>query len=200
MPPPTKVNAEIQTPRAIVEPSARYISAWNEINVRISQRQRLISIYTTLALAASGASLVPNLASIAWRVAYAIPPLSLLFIFLLRMHEQQIAILRSFLCELESLPGSSRIPQFYHTQSVRGRIAQEARRVHDHVCFGLILGFTVVAAVVWGIAFSRCHITVTDMVFTGVLLACTGLSLWLTYRIPNLRDEAFRKSTAENGA
>lgn len=64
-------------PRASAD--ARYLGAWNEINARIAQRQALLTIYTSLALAALGAPLLPEAAGGLWRLCYAAGPLSVLF-------------------------------------------------------------------------------------------------------------------------
>lgn len=176
---------------SIVEPGTRYVCAWGELNVRITQRQALITIFTSIALAATGAALASPLREVAWRAIYAIPLMGLLFAVLLRMHERQIALLRSFLHDLEALPGSEGLPR-YHSESPRSTEAHRARRPHDHVCLALILGFTLVAAAIWTSAYLSGHVSVLDVVFSGLLAGCTFVSFWVVFGIESMHQQASR--------
>lgn len=179
------------TTKAIVEPGTRYACAWAELNARITQRQALITIFTSIALAATGAALASPYREIAWRAVYAIPLMGLLFSVLLRMHERQIALLRSFLADLEALPGSEGLPR-YHSESPRSSEAHRARRPHDHVCLGLVMGFTLVAAAIWTSAYLSGHVSLLDVVFSGLLVGCTFVSFWLIFGIESMHQKATR--------
>jgi hypothetical protein len=177
------------TKPSIVEPGTRYACAWAELNARIAQRQALITIFTSIALAATGAALASPYREIAWRAVYAIPLMGLLFAVLLRMHERQIALLRCFLSDLEALPGSEGLPK-YHSASPRSFEAHRARRPHDHVCLSLVLGFTLVSVAIWTSAYLSGHVSVLDMVFSALLLGCTLVSVWVIFGIESMHQKA----------
>jgi VanZ family protein len=175
--------------RPIVEPGVRYACAWAELNARITQRQALITIFTSIALAATGAALASPYRDVAWRAIYAIPLMGLLFAVLLRMHERQIALLRSFLSDLEALPGSEELPK-YHSESPRSNEAHRARRPHDHVCLALVLGFTLVSAAIWMSAYLSGHVSVLDVLFSGLLAGCALVSFWVIFGIESMHQKA----------
>ncbi len=168
-----------------VSPDARYLGAWNEINARIAQRQSLITIYTSLALAALGAPLLQGAGGL-WRLCYAVGPLSVLFAMLLRMHERMIQLLARFLAECEGPPAGDPLPRYYAAAEWSAPVGR-ARRAHDWVCFCLVLGVNGAAGVV---LFFGPHVgerTGADGACVAVMAATAAAALWLICRIPSLR-------------
>jgi hypothetical protein len=169
-----------------VSADARYLAAWNEINARIAQRQSLITIYTSLALAALGAPLLQGAGGL-WRLCYAVGPLSVLFAMLLRMHERMIQLLRRFLEECEGLPTGDSLPRYY-AATERTAAMDRARRAHDWVCFCLVLGINGAAGVVLFIGPHAGERTDADSVGVAIIAATAAAALWLICRIPKLRS------------
>ncbi len=164
-----------------VSADARYLGSWNEINARIAQRQALITIYTSLALAALGTPLLLGTGGL-WRLSYAIGPLSILFAMLLRMHERMIQILADFLAELEGPETAEALPRYYASDKWARPVAH-TRRIHDWVCFFLVLGINGAACSVLFFGPHVSELTSGDEVCAGVMALTTGLSLWLIFRI-----------------
>ena len=129
---------------------ARYISAWNEMNVRIAQRQSLITIYLTLAftsLGAATAQVQPSIQFSTWRIAYLVPAATLIFTSLLYMHEQMMHHLQVFLARCEAYSFESNVPM-YHRVGPHTPFVRPARILHDYVCAGLVIGLNALAAAV----------------------------------------------------
>lgn len=147
--------------------NARYNSAWAEINVRIGQRQGIIQFYLFMFSAAISTAFLPSHPSL-YKVIYFTPLLSLFFILLIQMHEVQIAICRSLLCQIEEfsdayLPGivnettaltadersnfETSIPKFYHGESNKKILSDHRRRFHDRACICLVIFTTLISIV-----------------------------------------------------
>jgi hypothetical protein len=168
-----------------VSADARYLGAWNEINARIAQRQALITIYTSLALAALGAPLLQGAGGL-WRLCYAAGPLSVLFAMLLRMHERMILLLARFLAECEgSLTGDS-LPRYYAAVEWTAPVAR-ARRIHDWVCFCLVFGINAAAGVVLFFGPHAGERAEADWAGAAIMATTATAALWLICRIPRLR-------------
>jgi hypothetical protein len=183
-------------PSATASADARYLGAWNEINTRIAQRQNLLSIYTTLALASAGAASIVTPAPPTWRFVYAIPLLSLLFAVLLRMHEQQIAILRAFLADLER---ANKIVPGFHLPNKRSARAQEIRKLHDYCCLGLVTGFLMIAAMIWWLSLAHGLIHAFDWSAMPISVICGVISLWMISSNSQSREKLFRELEASDG-
>lgn len=142
----------------------RYVSAWNEVNSRIAQRQNAVTIFVTLSsiivtVLLSGnhpvgsssnqlntfALLDPALFSL------LLPVISIVFGFLNYKHDKTIALLRYFLSECEALT-SKNYPAIqvidYNSSDYFRKYADSARRFHDYSCLALIVIFNVLGVLV----------------------------------------------------
>jgi len=201
--------------------NAQYTGAWSEINVRVSQRQFIVSFYSTLSIAVMGAALNKDWAPDTWRIIFAIPYLNILFIYLIEMHEKQIAILRSFLSEIEEFSEvySERIyqkvekdnedgksepsysteivypPRFYHPDGERLHLADRARGIHDYMCIYLIVGTSFVSTlIVWYYyKFEKRDLTYVDGIIEGCILNVSAVVVIISiWRAYNIRSLRIR--------
>ena len=205
----------------LLDLNAKYTGAWSEINIRVSQRQFIVSFYSTLAIAVMGAALNKEWTTSTWRIIFVIPYLNILFIYLIEMHEKQIAILRSFLSEIEEFSelyltpnfqvikkvdekGKIAIsysddtvapPRFYHPNCERIHLADKARGIHDYMCIYLILGTSFVSAlIVWyNHDFSKEHLNFEDGVIEGIVLIISSIIVGISiWRAYNIRSLRIR--------
>ena len=163
----------------------QYQGAWNEFNTRIAQRQNVISIYTTLALAAIGAAMLPQDPAISYRMLFAIPVLSLLFAGLLQKHERMMDNLHKFLIECERVPDATNVG--YHAGEIWDKREAKARLIHDWVCVTLIVGLNALAAV---LLYTKPRITILttlDHIVGGLLASCSLIAIWLVLQIGKIR-------------
>ncbi|OAI41591.1 hypothetical protein AYO40_02975 [Planctomycetaceae bacterium SCGC AG-212-D15] len=171
----------------------RYLGAWNEINTRIALRQALITIYTSLTLASIGAPLLQASNSGLWRLAYAVPPLSVLFAMLLRMHERMIRLLILYLIEWDVRSGAE--PALCYFAGEWSAQVAKVRRSHDLVCLALVLGLNGIAGFVVFVGPRATELTFADHIACGVLALVAGLALWLIWGIFTLRDPAMKTAS-----
>lgn len=147
--------------------NSRYTSCWSEINTRIAQRQLIIQSYLIIFSASISTAFIPFHPNL-YKVLYFVPLLSFFFIRLIEMHEIQIAILRSFLSEIEESVSEyihSRttqdkgttstievehfnIPVFYHPNSNKMELSEQRRVFHDKICFWLIVVTTCISGMI----------------------------------------------------
>ncbi len=127
-----------------VSANYRYISAFNELNARTSQRQQALTIFITFFIGLLAALIAAHNASkgsdahIEW-ILMGFPVASATFAFLNYKYERIITNLRHFLSSLErfgdahlSLPSYNTNPQWVNSSN-------HARRFHDYACAVLIL-------------------------------------------------------------
>jgi hypothetical protein len=180
-----------------VEANHRYSSAWNEINLRVGQRHALTANYTVVALAILGAPFLNSAPDYAFRALYVIPILGFIFIKLLRMHERQIAILRGFLVKLEAIDGTpDAMPRFFHQDCKRGKLAHNARRIHDYICLLMIAVFTGTATICWLYPLTK-YATLKTPLDTTLAIASLilfAITAWLALGIESLRNRIFEES------
>jgi len=128
-----------------VDANYRFIAAYQEINVRIAQRQQALTLYVTLtvSLLAALVALKPGEATgnppIEWLVL-GFPVASLALVFLNYMAERAIANLRHFLSGLERLDNAHQSLPSYHVDPVWTLAANKARRFHVFAAAILVAG------------------------------------------------------------
>jgi hypothetical protein len=183
----------LPAPSAPVVIDQRYLGAWNEINTRIALRQALITIYTSLTLASIGAPLLQQSNNGLWRLAYAVPPLSVLFAMLLRMHERMIRLLNLYLIEWDLRSGADLRLCYFAGEEWATQVAK-ARRSNDLVCLALVLGLNAIAGFVLFLGPRAAELTFADHVACAILAVVAGFALWLIWRIMTLRDPVLMKT------
>ena len=128
-----------------VDANYRFIAAYQEINVRIAQRQQALTLYVTLtvSLLAAIVALKPsadsNALPIEW-LALGFPVASVCLVFLNVMAERAIANLRRFLYELEKLDNAHESLPSYHVDPAWTLTANKARRFHLFAAAVLVAG------------------------------------------------------------
>lgn len=128
-----------------VDANYRFIAAYQEINVRIAQRQQALTLYVTLtvSLLAALVALKPGANSgqlpIEWLVM-GFPVASICLVFLNYMAERAIANLRNFLSTLEQLDNAHVSLPSYHVDPVWTNAANRARRFHVFAAAVLVAG------------------------------------------------------------
>ncbi len=138
----------------------RYISAWNEINSRIAQRQNAITVYLT------GISALTAIISFSEKfnflfvdkLIWLTPVITSIFILLSLKHEFTIGNLRSFLMEcekfsFENFPVKS-LPA-YHYKGTYFKNANFFRYFHDIACIILMFFGTYVTLEAFEFALKR---------------------------------------------
>lgn len=122
----------------------RYISAYNKLNARTSQRQQALTIFITffiglLAALIAAHNATPNLNShIEW-ILFGFPVASATFAFLNYKYERIITNLRRFLSSLERYHDAHLEIPSYNTNEQWVNDSNHARRFHDYACAILIL-------------------------------------------------------------
>ena len=128
-----------------VEANYRFIAAYQEVNVRIAQRQQALALYVTLiaSLLAVMVALKPSQNSsdfpVEW-LALGFPIASICLVFLQYMSERAIANLRHFLSVLEHLDNADERLPSYHLNPTWSLAANKARRFHVFAAAVLVAG------------------------------------------------------------
>ncbi|WP_047539954.1 hypothetical protein [Methylotenera versatilis] len=128
-----------------VDANYRFIAAYQEINVRIAQRQQALTLYVmlTVSLLAAIVALKPSAGSntlpIEWLVL-GFSVASICLVFLNVMAERAIANLRRFLYELEKLDSANESLPSYHADPEWTLVANKARRFHLFAAAVLVAG------------------------------------------------------------
>jgi hypothetical protein len=182
-------------PPAPIALDQRYLGAWNEINTRIALRQALITIYTSLTLASIGAPLLQQGSNGLWRLVYAVPPLSVLFAMLLRMHERMIRLLNLYLIEWDLRSGADLRLCYFAGEEWATQVAK-ARRSNDLVCLSLVLGLNAIAGFVLFLGPGAAALTFADHIACAALALVAAFALWLIWSIMSLRDPVLTKPSA----
>jgi hypothetical protein len=123
----------------------RYLTAWNEVNTRITLRQNALSLYITLVLGIAAALLTGKSSQAfdsKW-LSYGFPIISLVFAFLNLKHELTIRNLRLYLCECEKLIVSPFDALGYHATDKWSQRADNIRIFHDVASALLVLSCSV---------------------------------------------------------
>jgi hypothetical protein len=122
----------------------RYISAYNELNARTSQRQQALTIFISFfvgllaALIASHSASGLDNAHIEW-ILLGFPVASASFAFLNYKYELIIANIRAYLAQLEQLNNAHLSLPSYNSDIEWMINSAHARRFHDYACAILIL-------------------------------------------------------------
>ena len=139
--------------KSYVDANYRFIAAYQEVNVRIAQRQQALTLYVTLtvsllaALVALKPGEVGSHPPIEWLVI-GFPVASICLVFLNYMAERAIANLRHFLSTLEKLgpepqentDGTIVSLPSYHLDPAWTNTANKARRFHVFAAAVLVAG------------------------------------------------------------
>jgi hypothetical protein len=122
----------------------RYISAYNELNARTSQRQQGLTIFISFfvgllaALIASHSATALNTAHIEW-ILLGFPVASASFAFLNYKYELIITNIRAYLSKIEHLGDAHLSLPSYNSDLEWVANSDRARRFHDYACAVLIL-------------------------------------------------------------
>ena len=132
---------------------SRYISAWNEVAIRIAQRQNALSLYITLVIGIIAALLTTkSLASSKGTIesvwlAYGFPIVSFSFACLNLKHELTILNLRRYLRDCEATIKND--PKLtYHASLAWSTRHNNVRRLHDVASGILVLSCSVLGGFV----------------------------------------------------
>lgn len=169
----------------LVSLDIQYQGAWNEFNTRITQRQNLITIYTSLSITAIGVVLLPANSTNFWRTIYAVPLLSLLFSALLIMHEGMMGNLYRFMAMCEKLDAAYIIGYHVNTDYIGN--AQKYRRIHDGVCATLVLGLNLISGAMFLFGDHFATVTRTELAVAMILFGCSAISLVMVYAVRWIR-------------
>ena len=167
-----------------VDANYRFIAAYQEVNVRIAQRQQALALYVTLtvsllaALVALGASGRTNTAPVEW-LLLGFPVASLTLALLNYTAERAISNLRTFLSTLERLDNAHASLPSYNTDPRWSSSANQARRFRDLATLLLVLaGNTIGFGAAWRIYAPRFS-TLDAFFVSGIALALISLLVLL---------------------
>jgi len=172
-----------------VDANYRFIAAYQEVNVRIAQRQQALALYVTLtvSLLAALVALKPGESSgklpIEWLVM-GFPVASMCLVLLNYMAERAITNLRSFLATLERQDDAHKYLPSYHVDPVWTLAANKARRFHVFAAAVLVAGGNAIGlgAVIKiypeRIAANPSIVWVTGIVAVGSLVALLMIPRW----------------------
>jgi hypothetical protein len=128
----------------------RYLSAYNEVIARISQRQQTLTLFVAIftglvsALIATRDVFKGNQLSIVWLMV-GFPCASITLTMLNYKYERLISILREYLADLERVGDAHLSLPSYNCSSHYVSRANRARHFHDLTCALLILAYNLVA-------------------------------------------------------
>ncbi|GAA5014697.1 hypothetical protein GCM10023206_25040 [Acinetobacter puyangensis] len=162
----------------------RYISAYNELNARTSQRQQALTIFITffiglLAALIAAHNVTTNLNShIEW-IMFGFPVASATFAFLNYKYERIITNLRSFLSSLERYHDAHLEIPSYNTNQQWVNDSNHARRFHDYACAILILACNSIGISAFYVLFPEHVAQSYFVIFFVVLIAMlTAILHW----------------------
>ncbi len=165
----------------------RYIAVSNEINVRLQLRQNALTMYTTWSLAILG--LVASTDAENCRFLYFLPFLSLLFVVLIRMHEEMIENLYQFLRRAESLDskGGRMAEAFpaYNWDEIYRTNVMKSRKSNDWIIIGLIT--VVYTAACFLLKYKINDFSSIDCVFTTISSFIYLFCLFSTFKFRSIR-------------
>lgn len=177
----------------------RYLSAYNELVSRMSQRQQtlalFIAIFTGLvtALIATREIFKTDHSSIVW-VMVGFPMASIMLTLLNYKYETLISLVREYLAELEKVKGAEEhYPSFNCDHKLIQR-SNRARFFHDLSCAALIAGCNIAAI---GVYVSICGQVITPYPFVIGMVAVVGFGCVVAHlflrRVYYLPRGAFRQ-------
>lgn len=172
-----------------VEANYRFIAAYQEVNVRIAQRQQALALYVTLiaSLLAVMVALKPSQNTgefpVEW-LALGFPIASICLVFLQYMSERAIANLRHFLSVLEQLDNADERLPSYHLNPIWSLAANKARRFHVYAAAVLVAGSntigigTIIKVYPERMAENSLILWVTAIVAAGSVIALLVIPRW----------------------
>jgi len=172
-----------------VSANYRYISAYNELNARTSQRQQALTIFISFfvgllaALIASHSAAGLSNAHIEW-ILLGFPVASASFAFLNYKYELIIANIRAYLVTLEQLNAAHESLPSYNSDPVWTINSDHARRYHDYACAVLILACNSIGLSAFYVLYPERFFQSGWVIFVVVLVAFfTALMHWLLPKI-----------------
>ncbi|MDM1022009.1 hypothetical protein QSV37_17180 [Acinetobacter sp. VNK23] len=165
----------------------RYISAYNELNARTSQRQQALTIFITFFIGLLAALIAAHNATtslnshIEW-ILFGFPVASATFAFLNYKYERIITNLRRFLSSLERYHNAHLDIPSYNTDQQWVNDSNHARRFHDYACAVLILACNSIGVSAFYVLFPQ-HIQQSYFVISCVV-AVAILSAGLHWFLP----------------
>lgn len=163
-----------------VSANYRYISAYNELNARTSQRQQALTIFITFFIGLLAALIAAHNAAtqldshIEW-ILFGFPVASATFAFLNYKYERIITNLRSFLSSLERYHNAHLHIPSYNTNQQWVNDSNHARRFHDYACAVLILACNSIGISAFYVLFpehmQQSYLVIGFVVFIAVLSA-----------------------------
>jgi hypothetical protein len=128
----------------------RYLSVYNELVARISQRQHTLTLFVGIfsglitALILTRDIFRTDHASIVWLMA-GFPMASVILTLLNYKYETLISLLREYLAELEKVKDANQSMPSYNCDAGYMRKANRARYFHDLACAALLLAYNIAA-------------------------------------------------------
>lgn len=161
----------------------RYLSVYNELVARISQRQQTLTLFVAIftglvtAVVATRDVFKTNHASIVW-IMIGFPCASIALTLLNYKYELLLSILREYLADLERVKDAHLHYPSYNCDPAYLERANRARQFHDLTCAFLILAYNIAAI---GIYISVCGEVVQPypLVIGGV--AVVGLACFVAH-------------------
>lgn len=172
-----------------VEANYRFIAAYQEVNVRIAQRQQALALYVTLiaSLLAVMVALKPSQNTgdfpVEW-LTLGFPIASICLVFLQYMSERAIANLRHFLSVLEQLDNADERLPSYHLNPIWSLAANKARRFHVYAAAVLVAGSntigigTIIKVYPERMADNSLILWITAIVAAGSVIALLVIPRW----------------------
>lgn len=167
----------------------RYISAYNELNARTSQRQQALTIFISFfvgllaaLIASHGAGGLGN-AHIEW-ILLGFPVASASFAFLNYKYELIIANIRAYLMKLEHLNAAHEVLPSYNSDPEWTINSDHARRYHDYACAILIIACNSIGLSAFYVLYPERFFQSGWVIFVVVFVAIfTALMHWLLPKI-----------------
>lgn len=171
----------------------RYLSVYNELVARISQRQHTLTLFVGIfsglitALILTRDIFRTDHASIAWLMA-GFPMASIILTFLNYKYETLISLLRSYLAELERVKDAHLSMPSYNCDAAYMRKANHARYFHDLACAALLLAYNCAAlgtyVSICGHAFQPFKPVIISVAATALACFIAQLQLKRIYYLP----------------
>ncbi|MHB1676932.1 MAG: hypothetical protein ACYCSS_05260 [Sulfuriferula sp.] len=164
----------------------RYLSAYNELVARISQRQQTLTLFVAIftglvtALIATRDIFKTDHTSIAW-LMIGFPFASIALTLLNYKYESLISLLRRYLADLERVKDAHLHFPSYNCDAFYIKNANLARHFHDLTCAALILAYNIVSIGIY-IAISSTsafYQLIICVCIAVIALACVAVHLQL---------------------
>lgn len=163
----------------------RYLSAYNELVARISQRQQTLTLFVAIftglvtALIATKELFKSGDSTVEWIIA-GFPFATISLTLLNYKYEQLISILREYLSDLEKVKDAHEFYPSYNCSEKYIKRANRARHFHDLTCATMIIAYNAVAI---GIFHAISHTNSASLIFNiavaSVAVVCTVATLFL---------------------